>query len=473
MALQQFGMVGLGVMGSNLALNFESKGFSVAGYDRDGAFIDGFMEGPAKGKDIRCYKTIANFCKNLERPRRIMIMVKAGAPVDWVIEQLLPHLEKGDILIDGGNSHFEETRRRTESLEAEGFRFFGCGVSGGEEGARLGPALMPGGSKPGWAKIQPMFEAISAKLKDGTPCCAYMGPDGAGHYVKMVHNGIEYGDMQLICEAYFLMSEVLGMKPKAQSKVFASWNEGDLDSYLIDITAKILARKDDKTGNPLVDMILDTAGQKGTGKWTSVSALDLGVPAPSIAEAVFARCVSAIKDERVAASRKLPGPKGKIKGLKKQQFIADLEQALYASKICSYAQGFQLLRYASAEYKWDLDYPAIASTWREGCIIRARFLDRIRKAYTQKPETVNLLLVPYFKKSIINAQESWRRVISTAVQAGVPAPAMSSALAYYDSYRSARLPANLLQAQRDFFGAHTYERTDGKRGEFFHTQWTE
>jgi len=467
------GMVGLGVMGANLALNFADKGYSVAGFDLSKENVEKFVAAKSAEHDIAGYKTMATFLKHLKRPRRIMMMVPAGSPVDDVIGQLSPHLDKGDILIDGGNSQYTDTQRRTLDLEKRGLNFIGTGVSGGEEGARFGPSLMPGGSKEAWPHVKELLQAIAANAPDGEPCCKYIGPDGAGHYVKMVHNGIEYGDMQLICEAYWLMAKVLGKKPKAISKTFAAWNEGDLDSYLIDITAKILATKDDKTGEPMVDVILDTAGQKGTGKWTSISALDMGTPAPTIAEAVFARCVSAVKDERVAASKILKGPKKSGFSGKKDEFIDDIEQALYASKICSYAQGFQLLKYASDEYKWNLNYGDIASLWRAGCIIRANFLERITEAFAKEPDTVNLLLVPYFRKAVDKAQTSWRRVVATAVQAGVPVPAMSSALAYYDSYRSERLPANLLQAQRDFFGAHTYERVDAPRGKKFHTEWLE
>lgn len=464
------GVVGLGVMGANLALNFESKGFGVAGYDRDKAAVDKLNAGEAKGTRLTAYKSVASFVKALEKPRRILIMVTAGNPVDMVIESLLPHLDKGDILMDGGNSYYKDTMRRARYLEEKGYQFIGSGVSGGEEGARLGPSLMPGGSKKAWPHVKKMFEAIAAKTDDGEPCCAYMGPDGAGHFVKMVHNGIEYGDMQLISEAYWLMERLLGLKPAAQEKIFSEWNKGVLDSYLIEITAKILGTKDPKTKKPMVDVILDTAGQKGTGKWTSVGALDMGVPAPTIAEAVFARCISAVKEERVAASKVLKGPKAAFKG-DKDAFVKDIEQALYASKICSYAQGFQILQYASEENKWKLDYGQIAMTCRGGCIIRARFLGPIKAAFDKEPGLKNLLLAPYFRKAIDDAQGAWRRVIAASAEYGVPLPAMSSALAYYDGYRSDRLPANMLQAQRDFFGAHKYERVDGKRGEMHHTNW--
>ena len=464
------GMLGLGVMGSNLALNFASKGFTVAGYDRDAKYLDSFRKDHAANSSITACDSIESFCAALERPRRIMLMVTAGKAVDWCIDSLLPHLEAGDILIDGGNSHFEDTQRRVKHVESKGLLYIGTGVSGGEEGARKGPSLMPGGSPAAWPHVRAMFEAIAAKVADGPPCCAFLGPDGAGHYVKMVHNGIEYGDMQLIAEAYALLRGVLGMTPADQAKVFAEWNKGELDSYLIDITARILATNDPETGKPMVDVVLDTAGQKGTGKWTSVSGLDLGVPIPTIAEAVFARCVSAIKDERVAASGLLSGPTKTFSG-DRDAFAEDVRQALYASKICSYAQGFQLLRAASAEYTWDLNYGDIALLWRGGCIIRARFLDHIKDVFTNDPGCENLLVTPFFREAIAKAQSAWRRAIVAAIEHGVPTPAFSSALGYYDSYRSAILPANLLQAQRDYFGAHRYERVDKARGEIFHTHW--
>ncbi len=470
MAQANIGLVGLGVMGRNLALNFESKGFSVAAFNIEPEVTDAFVAGPANGKKITGCKSYEELCANLERPRKIMMMVTAGKAVDSVIEALLPHLEPGDILIDGGNSHFPDTIRRTRYVESKGLLFVGSGVSGGEEGALKGPSLMPGGSQAAWTHIQPLFQAIAAKVADGSPCCQYMGPDGAGHYVKMVHNGIEYGDMQLISEAYWLMKNILGLSALEQHAVFKRWNEGELDSYLIDITQQILAKTDPETGKPMVDIILDTAGQKGTGKWTSVSALDMGTPAPTIAEAVFARCLSAVKDERVAASKVLTGPSLPFTG-DKEAFVNDIEQALYASKVCSYAQGFQLMRYAAKEYGWTLDFGNIALVWRGGCIIRARFLERIKEAFSADPACVNLLLTPFFRGVIEKAQPAWRRVISTAVLHGVPVPAFSSALSYYDAYRSAQLPANILQAQRDFFGAHTYERVDKPRKQFFHTEW--
>jgi 6-phosphogluconate dehydrogenase len=400
-----------------------------------------------------------------------MLMIKAGKPVDDFIELLLPYLEEGDIIIDGGNSFYGDTIRRTRYVEEKGFLYIGTGVSGGEEGALLGPSIMPGGSPAAWPHVKPIFQAVAAKVADGTPCCDWVGSDGAGHYVKMVHNGIEYGDMQMIAEAYFLMVHLLGTSPAEMHEVFKVWNEGELNSYLIEITRDILAYVDEETGKPMVDVILDTAGQKGTGKWTSQSALDMGTPAPTVAEAVFARFMSAIKEQRVAASQILEGPTTSFEG-DKQTFIEQIRQALYASKICSYAQGFQLLSMAADEFDWDLDYGGIALMWREGCIIRAQFLERIKEAYDAEPELANLLLDPYFKEAIDRSQRAWRRVVAAAVTQGIPVPAFSSALAYYDGYRNARLPANILQAQRDYFGAHTYERVDKPRGEFFHTNWT-
>jgi 6-phosphogluconate dehydrogenase len=466
------GLIGLAVMGENLILNMESKGFTVACFNRTVSKVDDFViNGRAKGKKIIGAHTIEEFVASLKAPRKIMIMVKAGKAVDECIEGLIPHLAKGDILIDGGNTHFPDTVRRTKYLAEKGLLFIGTGVSGGEEGALLGPAIMPGGNADAWKHVEPIFKAISAKASDGVPCCTWIGNDGAGHFVKMVHNGIEYGDMQLICEAYDIMSRGLGMSAKEMNKVFAEWNRGVLDSYLIEITRDILKMVDDETGTATVDVILDTAGQKGTGKWTSQAGLDLGIGIPQIAEAVFARCLSAIKDERVAASAKLTGPEYTFKGDKKA-FVQQLRDAVYASKICSYAQGYQLLRAASVEYKWSLKYGEIAMIWRGGCIIRARFLGKIKDAFEKNPELANLLLDPYFKKVAANAQEAWRKVIKTAIDMGIPVPAMGTALNYYDSYRSARLPANLLQAQRDYFGAHTFERVDKPRGQFFHVDWT-
>ena len=465
------GVVGLAVMGENLILNMESKGFTVACYNRTVSKVDRFMAGRAKGKNIIGCRSVAEFCEQLATPRKAMLMVKAGKPVDDFIELLLPHLSEGDIIIDGGNSFFGDTIRRTRYLEEKGLRFIGTGVSGGEEGALHGPSIMPGGSPAAWPHVKPIFQSIAAKVADGTPCCDWVGSDGAGHYVKMVHNGIEYGDMQMIAEAYFLMVHLLGMTPAQMHEVFLGWNEGELNSYLIEITRDILAYVEEETGRPMVDVILDTAGQKGTGKWTSQSALDMGTPAPTVAEAVFARFMSAIKEERVAASAMLLGPTPAFSG-DKSAFVEHIRQALYASKICSYAQGFSLLKMAAAEFGWDLDYGGIALLWREGCIIRAQFLERIVKAYGSEPDLANLLLAPYFKDAIEASQAAWRRVVATAVMNGIPVPAFSSALAYYDGYREERLPANILQAQRDYFGAHTYERVDKPRGEFFHTNWT-
>jgi 6-phosphogluconate dehydrogenase len=465
------GIVGLAVMGENLILNMESKGFTVACYNRTVSKVDRFLEGRAKGKNIIGTRTIEELAEALTRPRKVMMMVKAGKPVDDFINLLLPHLDKGDIIIDGGNSFFGDSIRRTEYVESKGLLYVGTGVSGGEEGALLGPSIMPGGSPAAWPHVKPIFQAAAAKVADGTPCCDWVGSDGAGHYVKMVHNGIEYGDMQMISEAYFLMKRLLGMTPDEMHVVFKDWNEGDLDSYLIEITRDILAHMDEETGKPMVDVILDTAGQKGTGKWTSQSALDMGTPAPTVAEAVFARFMSAIKEERVAASKVLEGPVPTYDG-DRAAMIEEIRQALYASKICSYAQGFQLIKMAAGEHGWELDLGGIALMWREGCIIRAQFLERIKDAYDEDPSLANLLLAPFFKQAIDHNQAAWRRVIAMAVENGIPVPAFGSALAYYDGYRNDRLPANILQAQRDYFGAHTYERVDKARGEFFHTNWT-
>ena len=471
MGKADIGVLGLAVMGENLILNMESKGFTVAAYNRTVSKVDSFVEGRAKGKKIIGTRSVEELVDVLARPRKIMLMIKAGKPVDDSIEILLPLLEEGDIIIDGGNSFFGDTIRRTRYLEEKGLRYIGTGVSGGEEGALTGPSIMPGGSPEAWPYVKPIFQAIAAKVADGTPCCDWVGSDGAGHYVKMVHNGIEYGDMQMIAESYFLMKHLLGMKPAEMHEVFAEWNEGELNSYLIEITRDIMAYVDEETGKPMVEVILDTAGQKGTGKWTSQSALDMGTPAPTVAEAVFARFMSAIKEERVAASEILRGPVPDFEG-DGEAFIEEIRQALYASKICSYAQGFQLLRMAAEEYSWDLNYGGIALMWREGCIIRAQFLERIKEAFDEAPDLANLLLARYFRDAIERSQAAWRRVVAMAVQNGLPVPAFSSALAYYDGYRNARLPANLLQAQRDYFGAHTYERVDKPRGEFFHTNWT-
>ncbi|PIU52061.1 phosphogluconate dehydrogenase (NADP(+)-dependent, decarboxylating) [Candidatus Desantisbacteria bacterium CG07_land_8_20_14_0_80_39_15] len=466
------GLIGLAVMGENLVLNMESKGFTVAVFNRTVSKVDDFINGRAKGKKIVGTHSIEEFVQALKTPRKIMLMVKAGQPVDDFIELLLPHVEKRDIIIDGGNSFFQDTIRRAKYVEGKGFLYIGTGVSGGEEGALKGPAIMPGGSKEAWEHIKSVFQSIAAKVRDKTPCCAYIGENGAGHYVKMVHNGIEYGDMQLISEAYFLMKELLGMKVDEMHKVFAEWNKSDLDSYLIDITANILSKKDAQTGKPIINLILDTAEQKGTGKWTSQSALDLGVPAATIAEAVFARCISGLKEERTAASKVLKGPEKKFEGSKKT-FIKKIHDALYASKICSYAQGFQLMKSASAEYKWNLNFGEIALIWRNGCIIRAQFLERIKDAFTKNPGLQNLLLDQYFKEIVISNQKGWREVVSEAVKKGIPIPAFSSALNYYDSYRTERLSANMIQAQRDYFGAHTYERVDKPRKQYFHTNWLE
>ncbi|UCG09172.1 MAG: decarboxylating NADP(+)-dependent phosphogluconate dehydrogenase [Desulfobacterales bacterium] len=471
MAKQDIGLIGLAVMGENLVLNMESHGFSVAVYNRTTSKVDDFINGRAKGKNIEGCYSIEELVDSLGKPRKIMLMVKAGKPVDDFIELLIPHLEGGDIVIDGGNSHFPDTIRRTKYLQQKGFLFIGTGVSGGEEGALKGPSIMPGGSAEAWPQVKPVFQAIAAKVEDGSPCCEWVGSDGAGHFVKMVHNGIEYGDMQMICESYALMEKGLGMSADEMHQVFAEWNEGELDSYLIEITRDIMAKKDDETGQPMIQVILDTAGQKGTGKWTSQEALDLGIPAMTIAEAVFARTMSAIKPERVTASKQLKGPVSKFEG-DPAQLVEMIRRALYASKICSYAQGFQLMRAAAEEHAWKLNFGEIALMWRSGCIIRAQFLGKIKEAFDQEPDLANLLLSPYFKQVIENNQDAWRQVIAMAVKAGIPVPAFSSALAYYDSYRSERLSANLLQAQRDYFGAHTYERIDKPRGEFFHTNWT-
>jgi len=468
MSAQDFGLIGLAVMGQNLALNVESKGFSVAVYNRTTARTTEFMEQRAQGKNFVGAETLEDFVQALSRPRKIMLMVKAGQPVDDFIELLLPHLEQGDLIIDGGNSHFPDTIRRNKALSEKGLLYIGTGVSGGEEGAFRGPSIMPGGQPEAYAIVEPILTKIAAQV-NGDPCCTYIGPDGAGHYVKMVHNGIEYGDMQLICEAYYIMAHALGLSADELYAVFSEWNEGDLDSYLIEITRDIFARKDEGTGKAMVEVILDKAGQKGTGKWTSQSALDLGVAAPTIAEAVFARCISAVKDERVAAAKILNGPSGSYEG-DKDEFIEAIRQALYASKICSYAQGFSLMREAGEEYGWRLEFGEIAKIWRGGCIIRARFLHHITEAYDRNPNLANLMLDPFFKDVLESSQEKWRHVVATATNLGYPVPAFSSALSYFDSYRRERLSANLIQAQRDYFGAHTYERVD-KEGTF-HTEWT-
>ena len=466
------GLIGLAVMGENLVLNMERNGFTVAVFNRHTEKVDNFINGRGKGKNFIGCHSIQELCANLSAPRKIMLMVKAGKAVDELTAQLLPFLDKGDIIIDGGNSFFPDTIRRTNELAAKGIRYIGTGVSGGEEGALKGPSIMPGGNPEAWPYVKPIFQAISAKVAGGVPCCQWVGDNGAGHYVKMVHNGIEYGDMQMICEAYWIMKQVLGLSAEELHEVFAEWNKGKLNSYLIEITSEIFTKKDPETGKPVVDIILDTAGQKGTGKWTSQSALDLGAPAPTVAEAVFARCLSAVKEERVAASKVIGGGVTPYTGDKKA-FIEMVRQALYASKICSYAQGYQLLRLAAKEYNWDLHYGEIALLWRGGCIIRATFLEKIKEAFDKNPKLDNLLLDDFFRGAIGKCLNAWRQVVAQAVLSGVPVPAFSSALCYYDGYRSACLPANLLQAQRDYFGAHTYERVDKPRGEFFHTEWTE
>lgn len=464
------GLVGLAVMGENLVMNMESKGFTVSVFNRSLEKVTSFVEGRAKGKNIVGTYSIKELVDSLKKPHKIMLMVKAGQPVDDYIEMIIPYLEKGDIIIDGGNSHFPDTSRRTEYVESKGFLYIGTGVSGGEEGALKGPSIMPGGSPAAWPEVKPILQAISAKVEDGSPCCDWVGEKGAGHFVKMVHNGIEYGDMQLICEAYQLMRDLLGMSAKEMNEVFAEWNKGELDSYLIEITRDILAYQDDD-GKPLVDKILDTAGQKGTGKWTAISALDEGIPLTLIGEAVFARCLSAIKDERVIASKILSGPVSKFEGDKKA-FLEDLKNALYASKIISYAQGYALMRAAAKTYGWNLNYGGIALMWRGGCIIRSVFLGKIKEAFDNKKDLTNLLLDPFFKDKMDVTQAGWRRVAATAIMNGIPMPAMTTALNYFDGYRCEKLPANLLQAQRDYFGAHTYERLDKPRGEFHHTNWT-
>ncbi len=469
MTKQQFGVIGMAVMGKNLAMNIESRGYSVSVYNRSREKTDDILA-ETKGRNFKGTYSIEEFVQSLESPRKIMLMVKAGAPTDATIEELIPYLDKGDILIDGGNTLFTDTQRRNKKLSDLGIHFIGTGVSGGEEGALKGPSIMPGGQKEAYDLVAPIFKDISAKV-NGDPCTTYIGPDGAGHYVKMVHNGIEYGDMQLISEAYFILKHILGLNAAELHKVFAEWNKGELDSYLIEITADIFTKMDDETGKPLVNMILDKAGQKGTGKWTSQSALDLGIPLPIITESVFARFISAMKEERVAASRVLKGPEIKSFTGDKNAFIESVRKALYLSKICSYAQGFAQMRAASDEYNWDLQYGDIAMIFRGGCIIRAQFLQKIKDAYDRDPALKNLLLDSYFKEISSNYQEALRETIVYAVQAGIPVPSFSAALSYFDSYRTDTLPANLIQAQRDYFGAHTYERID--REGIFHTKWME
>jgi 6-phosphogluconate dehydrogenase len=469
-AKADIGLIGLAVMGENLVLNMERNGYTVAVYNRTVEKVDKFINGRGKDKNFIGAPSIEEFVNSLERPRKVMMLVKAGQPVDDFIELVVPHLEEGDIIIDGGNSHFPDTIRRTKYVESKGMLFIGTGVSGGEEGALMGPSIMPGGSAAAWPHVKEIFQAISAKVEDGTPCCDWVGNDGAGHFVKMVHNGIEYGDMQLISEAYNLMKNLLGMNADEMYEVFKEWNEGELDSYLIEITRDILGYRDED-GEPLVEKILDTAGQKGTGKWTGIEALDLGIPLTLIGESVFARCLSAIKEERVEASKVLSGPTPSYGG-DRAQFINDIKSALYASKIVSYAQGYTLMREAAKEYGWDLNYGGIALLWRGGCIIRSVFLTKIKDAFDQNPALSNLLLDPFFKEKVEASQEGWRKVVATALINGIPVPAFTTALNYFDGYRSERLPANMLQAQRDYFGAHTYERVDKPRGEFFHTNWT-
>lgn len=464
------GLIGLAVMGENLVLNMESKGFTVAVYNRTVQKVDKFIEGRGAGKNFIGCHSIQELCNSLERPRKVMMLVKAGDPVDSFIDQVIPYLEEGDIIIDGGNSHYPDTIRRTKYVESKGLKYIGSGVSGGEEGALLGPSMMPGGSPEAWPHVKEIFQSIAAKVEDGSPCCDWVGENGAGHFVKMVHNGIEYGDMQIICEAYQLMKEMLGMSHDEMHKTFAEWNEGELDSYLIEITRDILGYRDEN-GEPLVEKILDTAGQKGTGKWTGISALDLGIPLTLIGESVFARCLSAQKDLRVKASKVLNGPSSVFTG-DKAQFINDLKDALYGAKIISYAQGYDLMREAAKEHGWNLNYGGIALMWRGGCIIRSKFLADIKKAYDKNPALENLLLDDFFKNTIEKAQAGWRRVVATAITNGIPAPCLATSLTYFDGFRSEQLPANLLQAQRDYFGAHTYERIDKPRGEFFHTNWT-
>jgi 6-phosphogluconate dehydrogenase len=462
-------LIGLAVMGQNLVMNMNDHGFTVSVYNRTGSVTDEFLATSAKGSKVQGYHTLPELVASLKKPRRVFILVKAGGAVDAVIDQLVPLLEPGDIVIDGGNSHFPDSQRRYDALEQKGLRFIGTGVSGGEEGARRGPSIMPGGDPEAWPFVKEILQSVSAKVDD-EPCCDWVGKGGAGHYVKMVHNGIEYGDMQLIAEAYQLLHEGIGLSADELHGVFDQWNRGVLDSYLIEITRDIFGVKDED-GAALVDKILDTAGQKGTGKWTSVSALDLGMPVTLIGEAVFARALSSLKDERTRASRSLKGPTPKYDGDKKA-FVADVEKALYASKIVSYAQGYMLLREASLENQWDLNFGSIALMWRGGCIIRSRFLGDIKKAFDKNPKLENLLLDGFFQNAMAESQEGWRKTVAHGALMGIPTPAMSSALAFYDGYRRERLPANLVQAQRDYFGAHTYERLDKPRGEFFHTNWT-
>ena len=488
-ATSEIGLIGLAVMGQNLALNVADHGFKISVYNRTTSKMEEFVAAhPNTPGGLVGQAELKDFVASLKRPRKIIILVQAGGATDKVIESLVPLLEEGDIIIDGGNAKWDDTIRREKELTARGLRFIGSGVSGGEEGARFGPSLMPGGSPEAWTHLEPIWKAIAARVdpetgkplegaepgkpvEGGFSCTAYIGPDGAGHYVKMVHNGIEYGDMQMICEAYDLMQNVLGLTPAEMGEIFAEWNKGDLDSFLIEITADILKQVDPVTGKPFVDIVLDTAGKKGTGKWTSVNALDMGTPAPTVAEAVFARCLSAVKDERVAAEKILKGPDAPAYTGDKVEMVEAIREALYASKICSYAQGFQLMAYAQEEYGWKLNFGEIAQIFRGGCIIRAAFLQKITEAFERNPDLANLLLDPYFSEAIHKAQTSWRKVVALAATHGVSIPTFSSALSYFDGYRTSRLPQNLLQAQRDYFGAHTYERTDEPRGKFYHIDW--
>lgn len=470
MKKSDIGLIGLAVMGENLVLNIASKGFQVTAYARRQETVDNFLNGRAKGMSIIGTTSIKELVESLSKPRKVMMMIKAGQPVDDVIEQLIPHLEKGDIIIDGGNSHYLDTIRRTTYVESKGLLYVGTGVSGGEEGALLGPSIMPGGSKDAWVEIKPIFQAIAAKIADGSICCDWVGEDGAGHFVKMVHNGIEYGDIQLITEAYHLMRNILGMSADEMHQVFKAWNKTELDSYLIEITADILAYKDED-GKPLVDKILDTAGQKGTGKWTAITALEESVPLTLISESVYSRFLSSMKNERVVASKTFKATPITFKG-DKIEFIEEIRKALFASKIISYAQGYALMRATAQTHNWNLNYGGIALMWRGGCIIRSAFLGKIKEAYDKNPHLTNLLLDPYFKDTIESLTDSWRKVVSIAILNGIPTPSMAAGLNYFDAYKTANLPANLLQAQRDYFGAHTYERVDKPRGEFFHTNWT-
>ena len=471
MEKSDIGLIGLAVMGENLVLNMESKGFRVSVYNRTVEKVDKFVQGRGKDKNIFGARSLEEFVSSLKSPRKVFLMVKAGQAVDDFIEKLIPVLDPGDVIIDGGNTHFPDTARRTAYVESKGLLYIGTGVSGGEEGALKGPSMMPGGSPAAWPLVKPIFQGICAKVENGQPCCDWVGEGGAGHFVKMVHNGIEYGDIQLICECYHIMKELLGMSNEEMHETFAEWNKGDLDSYLVEITRDILAKKDED-GKYVLDYILDTAGQKGTGKWTAISALDAGVPLTLIGESVFARCLSAQKEERVAASKILHGPApAKFTGDRKA-FLEDLRKALFAAKVVSYAQGYALMKAAAKEYGWNLNYGGIALMWRGGCIIRSVFLGKIKEAFDNNPDIANILLDPYFSGKLAEAQSGWRNVLAQAIVNGVPAPCLSAALEYYDGYRCERLPANLLQAQRDFFGAHTYERTDMPRGQFFHTNWT-